>query len=412
MKSFLSLLGVLVALECSSQANYQVKLMSWNLLNWPSVTNFASDTSARCPAYRAVMDYVMPDILITSENTGTNSTPIFLSQVMNTGSYHYAAGTFINGYDTDNSIFFRDSLFQFISNQPIHTSLRDISHFTVVYKATSDTLHIFSAHLKASQGYEANRAAEVANLRQVTNAFPPGTNFLLGGDFNFYNDSEPGYIGLLQNNISDDGNFLDVLNLTGTWNNSSYAPYHTQSTHYSSGGGFASGGMNDRFDMILFSNGIEQPGGAYYVPGTYMNIGNDGNHYNKQINYGTNTAAPPVVINGLFNASDHLPVTIDLRFGPTSGIAEQNEMNAEIEIFPQPVNESTVTRITLNHRSEISYSIVDVLGQTIFESQATTLEAGMHYLPVDWNVLTNPGIFFLSIKVDKYLIGKRVISLR
>src|SRR5205085_2916634 len=134
---------------------------------------------------------------------------------------------------------------------------------------------------KASMGYEIQRGAEIDNLRTITNAFPPGTNFLIGGDFNIYDSSEPAYTGMLQDNPGDDGNFLDVLNLTGVWNNYYYRQFHTQSTHVTGTSTFSGGGLDDRFDMILFSNAISQPGGVYYEPGSYKNIGNDGNHYNK-----------------------------------------------------------------------------------------------------------------------------------
>src|SRR5436190_3596258 len=92
--------------QLAAQNSYEVKLMSWNVLNWPSTTSFVSDTSLRCPSYRTVIGYAQPDVLITMENTGTNSGPVFLDQVMNSGPFHYQAGTYINGYDTDNMIYY------------------------------------------------------------------------------------------------------------------------------------------------------------------------------------------------------------------------------------------------------------------------------------------------------------------
>ena len=138
--------------------NYQVKVMSWNLLNFPNSTP-TDDSTLRCPAYRTVLRHAEPDILITVENTSATGASWILSNVMNTGAYHYAEGTFINGYDSDNAIYYRDSLFHFISNVPIHTALRDISHFTLEFIPTGDTLHFFAVHLKASLGYEADRSA-------------------------------------------------------------------------------------------------------------------------------------------------------------------------------------------------------------------------------------------------------------
>ena len=54
---------------------------------------------------------------------------------------------------------------------------------------------------------------------------------------------------LLINHAS--GYFIDPLNFTGTvWNNSSNAQYHTQSTRTRAFGDGATGGLDDRFDMI------------------------------------------------------------------------------------------------------------------------------------------------------------------
>lgn len=411
-KQNLILLTLLFTLNVSAQVNYHVKLMSWNVLNWPSVSNFLSDTTERCPAYRTVVNFVKPDILITSENTTSNSIPLFLNQVMNTGSYHYQAGTFINGYDTDNGIFYRDSLFDFISNQPIQTFLRDINHFTLVFKLTGDTIHIFSCHLKAGQGYEPQRGSEIAKLRQVTNAFPAGTNFIIGGDFNIYEAAEPAYTGMLQDNPGDDGNFIDPIQLSGIWNYSGYAPYHTQSTHVNSTGTFAGGGMDDRFDMILFSNAIAEPTGVYYLPGTYLNLGNDGNHFNRDINFGTNTAVPIDVANALFNSSDHLPIIVTMSFGSTSGIKEAGFAFSDVNVFPDPVVENSKVYFTLKETSKVNYVLMDALGRIMDSSSPYIYEPGGHFLPVDWNKLNNSGVYFLSINYDNRLVIKKIIYFR
>ncbi len=403
------LFGIISTVHCTAQTTYEAKLMSWNVLNWPSASAFVDDTTQRCPAYRTVVNYAQPDILITCENTSSSSVPLFLNQVMNTGSYHYAAGTFINGFDTDNAIYYRDSLFTFVSNFPVNTALRDINCFTLVYKATGDTIKIFSCHLKAGLGYETNRELEVHNLRQYTNTFHPGTNFFIGGDFNIYESAEPAYVELLRDNPGDDGNFLDVLNLQGVWNDFNYRYYHTQSTHYSASGNFSTGGMDDRFDMILFSNGVSQPGGVYYVQGSYHNIGNDGNHYNDAINFGTNTAVGPTVADALFNASDHLPVMLTMSFGMPDALEELASNVFTMDIVPMPVENQSMVHMYLKEKSNVEVSVVDIAGRLIIENNAGELNEGVHYLPVEWDKLETSGFYFLSVKADNYLISKKII---
>jgi endonuclease/exonuclease/phosphatase family metal-dependent hydrolase len=186
--------------------NYPVKFLSWNILNFPN-SNPTIDSALRFPEYRKVMQFSNPDLVVTQENTSAMGAGWFLSNVMNSGQGHFAQGTYFNGYDSDNALYYNDSLFEFISNVPILTALRDISHYTLKFIATGDTIHIFAVHLKASPGFETERRDEVLELRNVTNAFPEGTNFLVAGDFNFYGSFEPGYSALLYDNGVNEGYF-------------------------------------------------------------------------------------------------------------------------------------------------------------------------------------------------------------
>ena len=73
----------------------------------------------------------------------------FLTNVLIPINSTYTAGTFLDGPDTDNAIYFKSNLFTFISNTVIPTTLRDINEFKLVYTATGDTLRIYSVHLKS-----------------------------------------------------------------------------------------------------------------------------------------------------------------------------------------------------------------------------------------------------------------------
>ncbi|MEZ4784893.1 MAG: hypothetical protein R3F28_12555 [Candidatus Kapaibacterium sp.] len=75
-------------------------------------------------------------------------------------------------------------------------------------------------------------------------------------------------------------------------------------------GGGVNGGMDDRFDQILLSPALL----SRYLPGSYTSFGNDGNHFNDSINAMPNTAVSPELAQALHDASDHLPVYLDLVF--------------------------------------------------------------------------------------------------
>lgn len=332
----------------------QHTIMTYNVLNL-----VLTDTLERNPYFRTIFSNVQPDILICQEMTSQTGVNGFLVRVLNRVSSGYAAGTFLNGPDTDNALYYKTNLFTFLSNTPIHTALRDINEFRLIYNATGDTLIIYSVHLKAdnSSGDSLQRAAEVDSLRKVTNTLPPGTNFIVVGDFNIYGSGELAFQKLL--NQSQPGYFIDPLNLIGTWNNNgAFAPYHTQSTRTRAlGDGGSTGGLDDRFDMILMSQSVINSGGITYIPDSYTMYGNDGNHFNDSINKPPNAAVSQQVADALHYASDHLPVYASFSFDPP--YVELNSFTAMIEGFFDGSTMKPDTVIVELHNSASPYSLVD-----------------------------------------------------
>jgi len=394
---FWGCLLLLLATAGSWAQTQPVKLVCWNLLNYPDPSNPASDTALRNPYYRTVVQHINPDILVTGENTSLNGTNWFLNQVMNASGNAYQKGVFINGPDSDNEIYFRSSLFSFLGNVAIETDLRDINEFTLVYMASGDTLRIYAVHLKASSGAsnEAQRALEVDSLRKVTNRLAPGKNFIVCGDFNIYGSTEAAYVKLLQNNPNDDGNFLDPLFMPGTWDSSVYIPYHTQSTRTVSFGGGATGGLDDRFDMILYSTAIDQgTAGISFQAGSTTPVGNDGNHYNQSINTLPNTAVPVQVANALYNASDHLPVSVVLNFTtPTSVLSIPG--NSGATLFPNPVNDH-LTIVFPRPAGKVRIEVRNAPGIKIMER---FYESRSNQMTLDVSAWL-PGMYFLSVDTE------------
>jgi exonuclease III len=290
---------------------------------------------------------------ITSQ-AGVNG---FLTNVLIPINSNYMVGTFLDGPDTDNAIFFKSSLFTFFSNTVIPTTLRDINEFKLVYTATGDTLRIYSVHLKASTGStnEQQRLAEVTLLRNVTDALPLNKNYIVCGDFNIYGSTEQAYQKLL--NQSTTGYFIDLFNLTGTWNNSAYAQYHTQSPRARAFDGGSTGGMDDRFDMILMSPSIINSGGITYVPGSFISYGNDGLHFNDSINAPPNLAVGQTIADAIHYASDHIPVFANFSFAASG--TQQITLTTLIEGF---YNGATMIRDTVTvqlRTASAPYAIID-----------------------------------------------------
>lgn len=99
-------------------------------------------------------------------------------------------------------------------------------------------------------------------------------------------------------------------------------------------------------------------------------------HFNRDINYGTNFNVPST---------------------------------AEIHVFPNPVADESKISITLKEKSEVDCYISDALGRSIFKSETLHYGPGQYFLPLDLSKLENPGFYLLSIKIDNYLISKKII---
>ena len=300
--------------------------MTYNLLNYPGSTS-----AIRNPYFITVLSNTEPDIIVAQEMLSQAGVNEFMSDVLMQVSTDYVAGIFINGPDTANAIFFKTSLFSFIANNPINTALRDINEFVLMHNATGDTIRIYSIHLKASQGStnEQKRAAEVDNLRKITDALHPGANFIIAGDFNIYYSNEPAYQKLL--NQTNSGYVLDPIDSPGNWhNNFSFVEIHTQSPRTRQFGGGANGGMDDRFDMILVSQSISDTGGVTYVSDTYTAYGNDGMHFNDSINAPPNSAVGQEIADAIHYASDHIPLYAIFNFEDTPYIRVTSPNGGEV----------------------------------------------------------------------------------
>ncbi|MCH2135612.1 MAG: hypothetical protein MK101_03405 [Phycisphaerales bacterium] len=172
--------------------------------------------------------------------------------------------------------------------------------------------YLYSAHLKAGTGSsnEGERLTGANRIVEDLEKLPPGTAAIVCGDFNLYDNGEPAYIAL-----------SDVLHDalgTGSWGGSGNAIKHTQSPRTISADGLASGGMDDRFDFVLVMPTLAENDGLSVIEESMRAMGNDGQHYNDAINDGNNFYYPGelarsnALADHLHDASDHVPVLVDL----------------------------------------------------------------------------------------------------
>jgi hypothetical protein len=317
-----------LAVACVAPPAHALRVVTWNLTVYP-FTAFP----ARQPQLRTVMAAIDADMLIAQELNTAAGRDSFLNNVLNVVQPgQWAATTWSSlGSGEGGAVFYKPAK---VSVGPASTLVtsgpRAVMTATVTpvgYTAAAATFQIYSIHLKAGGPAtvdSTSRRLQCTDIRNILNTLPAGTNFLLGGDSNFYGAVEGGYIRLTESQSDNDGRFKDPLApMNGNWHaNSGYALKDTQCPcNTGCTPGFSGGGMDDRFDIWLTSYSMQDGDGLDYFPdftvshGAYpYAYGNDGTKFNNDINAGgSNGMVPIAVANALHDAADHLPVVITLQ---------------------------------------------------------------------------------------------------
>ncbi|MDA3814388.1 MAG: T9SS type A sorting domain-containing protein [Candidatus Cloacimonetes bacterium] len=293
----------LITFTISLSLAASVRVVTYNALN------FGGNDEDRIPYFETILNDMDADIFLFQEIEDEMGGELLLSAI-NNGTTDFSGSVFLNGPDTNNFLIYRNSLITYASQDTIGTDLRDISEYELIIDG--NIIRFYSCHLKASTGYEIERLEEVTKLRDHLSLLPEGSEFVIVGDMNFYTSSEPGYQKFIADEENNIGRAEDLSEQIGEWhNNIDFAGVHTQSTRTIQFGGGASGGLDDRFDIIFSSYQLNNGIGLEYIDDTITSFGNDGEHFNMSINDGTNSAVSPEVAEALYEASDHLPVFAD-----------------------------------------------------------------------------------------------------
>jgi hypothetical protein len=316
------IVAALAALAAAPPA-HALRLVNWNLLNYPGSTGAIRD-----PYYRVVLTPLAPDFMVADEVTSQAAVNEFLSSVLNTMEPgQWAAAPFVDGNDTDCGFFYKPSKVQYLGQWSFYPNPANLLRLIHVYRikpigysATASEIRVYGLHLKASTGSAnvAQRAAEAKGLRDTLDALPAGVNALASGDYNFYTGAEPAMDTLLAIRVNNRGRLYDPLGLQGiSWqDNASMAGKHTQcpsTTAYRPNGGYSGGGLDDRFDLLLPTYDLADGQAIELLPSSYVSVGNDGLHMNKSVTDAPIAPADTAYARALWWCSDHLPVRVDLR---------------------------------------------------------------------------------------------------
>ncbi|MCB9854924.1 MAG: hypothetical protein H6818_04495 [Phycisphaerales bacterium] len=384
MRVRLLLCVVVTVATWAVQVHAEVRVCTYNLLQFTS-SSLMSDP-ARVDAFKVVLSAIDPDILIVQEISNQAAVNLLRDQILNASGgpggnpgtpEHYSAASFTDTASSlDQAILYRDAIFEEVAGS--YTTLNTTPRITPRWRmrpvnAVSDStdIYFYSMHLSSTDSL--SRATQTQIVRADANALPAGTNLYYVGDFNIDSSSEASYQNLIGSQIDNDGRAFDPLNRPGTWSsNSSFADIHSQSPHLDNSGGppgGVGGGMDDRFDFLLISAALQDSVGFDYIPGTYRSFGNDGHHYNMDINDNPVIPEGIAVANALHAASDHLPVMMHLTDPVTASLISLTPPS--ILSFPQALvggvssADLTVTNTAPVPAATLTYSFNPLAGFVI-----------------------------------------------
>ena len=314
-------LSAALALFALAAPAHALRLIDYNILNYPGTSGPTRD-----PSFRTILSPLAGDVLITEEMTSQAGVTEFLGSLNTMEPGQWSAAPFSDGNDTDSGLFYKQGKVQFLGQWAFYPNPASLLRYVHVYRlkpvgyvSGAAEFRIYSLHLKASMGFEAQRLAECTGLRDSMNAMPAGTHAFICGDFNFYTGLEPGMQKLIENQGNNIGQVYDPLGFQNlSWQDnltliSAWTQSPCKTSDVGCAPGAATGGLDDRFDLVLPTNNLNNGVGLELIPGTYIAVGNDGLHHNNSIQ------DPPTIPEGaayataLHSVSDHLPVRVDIR---------------------------------------------------------------------------------------------------
>lgn len=403
----------IVLLGMVSAASAQLRVCSYN------IAHFNGDQNALQAVWTAAMAddkfgfAVPPHVFVFSEVT-TSMPNTVLSRLNSAGApfgVTYALATYTGSSSEDGAsgaeaLYYRTDT---ITEDPTgHLDLatggsRNTDRWKLRlngYTTPQVFFYVYSSHLKAGTASSdaQTRTNGAVTIRQNSDSLGAGTHILYCGDWNLYNNGEGAYQTFIS---AGNGQAIDPLG-TGNWTGSSNAIKHTQSPVLSNPAhpGLTTGGMDDRFDFQLGTNAFNDGQGLSRIANTYRTLGNDGNHYNLNINDGNNTYYPAdiprsnTLATNLWNGSDHCPVICDYQIPAKMSATLPSD-------FGRVVQGATVT-LTLAVSNTASAIVPAGADQLPFSTSGSGVVSGNSYSDTAF-VLSGP--VNKSIAVDTSVAG-------
>jgi len=124
---------LLIFIISQTNAQDRVKVLTYNILNYP---NFSSTKNVK---YQQIFNDAKPDIVAVQEVLTQFGVNLFLSDVLGNS---FKAATFFDGPDTDNALYYKDSLLTLLTAEIIPNTPRYITRYVLLHNFTQDILII------------------------------------------------------------------------------------------------------------------------------------------------------------------------------------------------------------------------------------------------------------------------------
>ncbi|MFK7970428.1 MAG: T9SS type A sorting domain-containing protein [Bacteroidia bacterium] len=401
-RNILFTLLIVMTVGMQSYAQDSVRVMHYNILRYGLDCNV--DIATKTTWLKNIFDFYKPDILTINEIGPEEA----YANRIKLQALTYAPMDYADNNNTANSflvnrLFYNTDKFELVRLELIPGNLRDVDVWTLRDKkraAAGDTLELscIAMHLKAgSSSSDQSRRATAANavMSWIQAKGPDFKNYLVMGDFNIGGASEPAWRAFTFNGNTDI-NLQDPTGKRAGWG-ASTVEILTQAPTTSRGDCGVGGGLDDRFDAILTSQAVLNNTAQYgYIPGSYEALGNDGRTpYDQELDCQGNTSVPSSICGNLKQASDHLPVVLQLLAGYPTSISQTAWPQAHLFIAPFRQNENPYLNIDIsNQRREVELVIVNMQGQAIWN---TTIEPNQTEVMLPMNRFAH-GVYAVRIQ--------------
>lgn len=401
---FVLALALMVVFSGTLKAQENVRVMVYNILRYGAqgISGCTpTPVTQRNGWFTDILSEVQPDIFGVNEigpfdnafSPAANVSLNVLPNVPGKGPFYEAAAIqFDGGQDICNMMWYNSQKMGLSTQDFIDPvgSVRNLDYYKFYYKGPepivdSTFLHVVVVHFMATNASQREDQADAIMAYFSSIGMSAGDDYMVMGDMNLSSPLSGAFQSLIN---SGPLSLNDPLNIPSNWTNSNYDYSWSQSTRSSASNCGSGGGLDDRFDVIVCSDGLMTTAGndISYVPGSYWVPGNP---------YSPNPQVPSISAD-LVGMSDHYPVVVDLEIARAVGLASELDSGIRLHAV-NPVSDVLKGSLVVpgGLEGEFAFSLVGMDGKVVWESGSDFVR-GEYAFEFDLTGIASGVYFFLA----------------